>query len=340
MRHASGRRTHALATALALAALAAAGCSSGDDSTDQQIVAAASAAQSPPVTIAPSGTVYQFARHGQMSACDPQTATVLVLADNGTSVSVFATSALQAPRHTIGLPQPATGLASDGKGLVYLSTTGGYYRVDLAAGRASKVDVPEQQQTAFTAIARRADGTLTLGDAAGVVYTLAADNRVTAKVGGFTHIDSLAAQGSTVIVLDRAQSSVTTLTSDGTSLAHALRAGDGATTMLADNAGRLLVADTRGGALLVFGTDSLILRQRYPIPNSPYGLAASPKLSWVSQTATNTVIGYDLSTGIPVERARYSTVRQPDSLTTDGSTLYVVSSSGDGIQAIDIRSVG
>ncbi len=59
-------------------------------------------------------------------------------------------------------------------------------------------------------------------------------------------------------------------------------------------AGRVLVADTRGDELLVFGTDPLIMRQRYPVPAAPYGLAGSAQLAWVSQTAANTVIGYDL----------------------------------------------
>ena len=94
-------------------------------------------------------------------------------------------------------------------------------------------------------------------------------------------------------------------------------AGEGATTMVADAAGRVLVADTRGGELLVYGVDPLMLRQRFPVPDAPYGLVASggdtPVLAWVAQTATNTVVGYDLSTGIPVEKVRYRTVQQPNS---------------------------
>ena len=57
---------------------------------------------------------------------------------------------------------------------------------------------------------------------------------------------------------------------------------------------------------------------------------------WVSLTAANLVIGYDLATGIPVERARYPTVRQPNTLAFDdaGNTLFVVSAAGDGVQVI------
>jgi hypothetical protein len=96
------------------------------------------------------------------------------------------------------------------------------------------------------------------------------------------------------------------------------------------------VADTRGDSLLVFGTDPLLLRQRYPVSGAPYGLTGSATLAWVSETATNTVVGYDLATGIPVEKVRYRTVRQPNSLAFDDATgtLYVVSGSGAGVQVI------
>jgi DNA-binding beta-propeller fold protein YncE len=138
------------------------------------------------------------------------------------------------------------------------------------------------------------------------------------------------------VVLDRGQTSVTTIDADGHA-EQALRAGRGATTMSADQAGRVLVADTRGGQLLVYGVDPLILRQAYPVPQAPYGLAGSRALAWVSQTVSNIVIGYDLSTGIPVEKVRYPTVQQPNSLAFDeaSDTLYVVSGSGAGVQVIE-----
>jgi heme oxygenase len=66
-----------------------------------------------------------------------------------------------------------------------------------------------------------------------------------------------------------------------------------------------------------------------------------PGLAWVSQTATNTVVGYDLATGIPVEKVRYRTVQQPNSLAFDeaSGTLYVVSGSGAGVQVISNAGV-
>jgi hypothetical protein len=247
-----------------------------------------------------------------------------------------------APR-VIGLPGPATALTGDGRGTAYLATRGGYFSVDLSSGHPARVDVADAQQAEFTAIAQRADGKLVLGSADGAVYTLASQTPgavATATVGSrnkiFARVDCLATQGNTTVVLDRGQTSVTTIGADG-HVGQALRAGQGATTLAADPLGLVLVADTRGGQLLVYGVDPLILRQAYPARQAPYGLAGSRKLAWVSLTAANVVIGYDLSTGIPVERARYPTVQQPNSLAFDeaSNTLYVVSGSGAGVQIIE-----
>ncbi|WP_100469978.1 YncE family protein [Mycobacteroides abscessus] len=334
----------ALAVVITAAAAASSGCSSGGDSensADPRVITPASAAQSPPVTTAPAGTVHRIAGQASAVLFDTSTKTVSILANEGRIVTTVTRDDLDTVRRVTRLPSPATAAVGDDRGTVYLSTAGGYFALDIASGRADKVNISGHENTEFSAITRRPDGRIVLGSADGTVFTLDLQNQVIAHAAGFAHIDSLAYQGNTVAVLDRAQSSVTTLTAAGDGTAHALRAGEGATTMLADDKGRLLVADTRGGALLAFGlADSLILRQRYPVSGAPYGLAYSATLIWVSQTATNTVIGYDLSTGIPEERARFATVRQPNSLVSDGSTLFVASGAGDGIQAIDIRSLG
>jgi DNA-binding beta-propeller fold protein YncE len=244
------------------------------------------------------------------------------------------------PPRTVPLPAAATALTGDGRGTTYVSTRGGYFRVDVAAGTVIRLNVDGAKDTDFTAIAHRHDGKVVLGSADGAVYTLSSDTAVGAKLEIFARVDALAAQGDTVVVLDRGQTSVTTVDASGTHAEHSLRAGDGATTIAADSAGRVLVADTRGDELLVFGADPLMLRQRYPVPGAPYGLTGSNGLAWVSETATNSVVGYDLATGIPVEKVRYRTVQQPNSLAFDDDTgtLYVVSGSGGGVQVI-LRAV-
>jgi len=267
---------------------------------------------------------------------DPVTASLAVLSPGVGGQSAVTVVPAAGDLRLIPLPGKATALTGDREGTVYASTRGGYFRVDLRAGTAGQVEVEGQHDTDFTAIARRADGKLVLGSADGAVYTLSSDTAVGGSVKIFARVDALVAQGNTTFVLDRGQTSVTTISASGTDADHALRAGEGATTMAADSAGRVLVADTRGDELLVFGSDPLILRQRYPVRDAPYGLAGSSKLAWVSQTAINSVVGYDLATGIPVEKVRYRTVQQPNSLAFDeaSGTLYVVSGSGAGVQVI------
>jgi outer membrane protein assembly factor BamB len=312
------------------------GCSSNPADDPPPTIVPAQAAESPPVTGAPAGIVRPLSGHAQAATFDTATSSLAVLAP-----AVDGQSAVQTLRPT-GTPQvvplrgPGTAMAGDNAGMVYVSTRGGYFRVDLRARTADRVDVEGQPDTDFTAIARRADGKLVLGSADGAVYTLSSDTAVGASLKIFARVDALVTQGNTAVVLDRGQTSVTTVSENGTDAEHALRAGEGATTMAVDPAGRVLVADTRGDGLLVFGTDPLILRQRYPVRDGPYGLAGSSKLAWVSQTAVNTVVGYDLTTGIPVEKVRYRTVQQPNSLAFDeaSGTLYVVSGSGAGVQVI------
>jgi DNA-binding beta-propeller fold protein YncE len=318
-------------------AIGLSGCSSNPADAPPPTITPAQAAVSPPVTGTPAGTLRPLTAPAQGAVFDGKTGSLAVLSESEITI-------LGEPGGTRSVPLPgvATAITGDGEGQAYASTRGGYFRIDLAEGTATPVRVEGQEQTDFTAITRRADGRLALGSADGTVFTLSSDTAVGAHLKIFARVDDLVAQGNTVVVLDRGQTSVTALSEDGEKAEQALRAGEGATTMAADSVGRVLVADTRGGQLLVFGTDPLILRQKYPVRDAPYGLAGSSTLAWVSQTASNAVVGYDLSTGIPVEKVRYRTVQQPNSLAYDESsgTLYVVSGSGAGVQVIPDAAVG
>lgn len=343
-RHKLAAQRCALGLAVLLSAVA--GCSSNPLATAPRTIEPAHAAVSPPASQQPAGAVRPLAGHAAAAVFDGGTHQLAVLTPGNdpaapASVTVFGDP--QTPPRVVELPGAATALADDGHGTAYLAARGGYLAVELSTGRVTQVAVADAVQTEFTAVAQRADGRLVLGSADGAVYTLASpapgsvtNATVTSRNKIFARVDWLATQGNTTVVLDRGQTSVTTIDADGHTQ-QALRAGRGATTMAADPAGRVLVADTRGGQLLVYGADPLILRQAYPVPQAPYGLAGSRALAWVSQTVSNIVIGYDLSTGIPVEKVRYPTVQQPNSLAFDeaSDTLYVVSGSGAGVQVIE-----
>ncbi|AFM17888.1 hypothetical protein Mycch_3138 [Mycolicibacterium chubuense NBB4] len=329
------------ATAVVLAVFSVGACSSNPVDAPPPTIVPAQAADSPPATSPPPAVVRPLTAHASAAVFDAATKSLVTLAPGADGRSVVTVMSADGGTAAVDTDGVATAMTGSGDGRLFLSTRGGYFRVDLARRVATKVGVDGAETVDFTAIARRADGRLVLGSADGAVYTLSSDTAVAAKLKIFARVDALVTQGDTAVVLDRGQTSVTTINTEGTDSEHALRAGEGATTMTADRAGRVLVADTRGGELLVYTVDPLMLRQRYPVPDAPYGLTSSAGgkgsgLAWVAQTATNTVVGYDLATGIPVEKVRYRTVRQPNSLAYDDAsgTLYVVSGSGAGVQVI------
>jgi outer membrane protein assembly factor BamB len=320
------------------------GCSAKNLDETPAAVAPAQPAQSPPLSQAPAGTVRPLDGRPQTAIFDGRTAQLVVVTPGSTAsapASVTLLSPQQTSQRVVDLPGPATGLTGDNRGTAYLSTRGGYFVVDLSARQAVRVSVGDAANVEFTSITRPSDGTVVLGTADGTLYTVTPGTPDARRARVHAHIDSLAAQGNTIVVLDRGQTSVTPIGTDG-KVGQSLRAGLGATTMVTDPAGRLLVTDTRGGQLLAFGVDPLILRQAYPVEQSPYGVVGSRGLAWVSQTSANFVIGYDLSTGIPLEKVRYPTVRQPDTLAFDDAagTLYVVSGDGGGVQVIEHAATG
>lgn len=297
-------------------------------------VAPAQAASSPPLTVAPAGTVRPLSGQVRGALFDARTGQLVVLQSDPARLELLGSG--DTPQREVALPSPATALAGDGAGTVFLSTNGGYVAVDLTDSRVTTVRVAGAEQAPFSSITRRTDGTVVLATSDGSLSALRPGSTDAERTDVHAHVDSLAAQGNTVAVLDRSQTSVTTVGADGR-VGQSLRAGQGATTMSADSQGRLLVADTRGGQLLVFGVDPLILRQAYPVADAPFGVVGSTRLAWVSQTSANTVVGYDLSTGIPQEKVRYPSVRQPNALAFDeaAGALFVVSGDGGGVQVIE-----
>ncbi|ORB01320.1 hypothetical protein BST33_09055 [Mycolicibacter minnesotensis] len=315
-------------------------CSSNPITAPPPTIAPAQPAVSPATTARPAGTVRPLAGAATAAVFDAATGLLAVLSpgpDPQAPATVGLVGGSAKPPTAVALPGPASALAGDGRGVVYLSRRGGYVTLDLATRELTQVDVDEAADVDFTAIARRSDGILVLGSADGAVFTLTSDGRhVAERAKIFARVDQIVTQGDVAVVLDRGQTSVTTIGTDGKPQ-YALRAGQGATTLAADPRGPVLAADPRGGRLLVYGVDPLMLHQDFPVPNAPYGLAGAGGFAWVSQTGTNVVVGYDLTTGIPVEKVRYPTVQQPNTLALDekSDTLYVVSGSGDGVQVIE-----
>ena len=169
--------------------------------------------------------------------------------------------------------------------------------------------------------------------------TVLEESRPGRTIPGFVDAARLVPAGTKVGVLDRGRSAVSLVDISSGETSPALRAGNGAAGAVADRFGRMLVTDARDGELLALAGDPLLLRQRFPLPGAPYGLAydARRDLAWVTLTARNEVVGLDVAGGEPVVVHRFPTVHQPDAVAVDpvSGRVVVVSASGAGLQVID-----
>ncbi|GAB09361.1 hypothetical protein GOARA_036_00930 [Gordonia araii NBRC 100433] len=330
-------RPHALAS-LAVAVLVTvgiAGCGSGDEHgrPDVPTVSPQTPLPAPPVSRAAEGTVVPAPGLGGALAIAG--GTLAAIATDGRSVALFAANDLSRPPKTVPTP-PVRAIAPDGDRFVAVGPT---TAVRIAAD-GTTTEAPLTRPGLSVAVD---GGEVLVGTEHGRLLVLDAGLRQTDDVAGLVRIDAVgvARHGDKrqIVVLDRAQSLVTTIDPGAGQRGPALRAGNGATTMTVDHYGRIVVANPRDGQLLGFYGDPLVTRFRFPVADGPYGLAYDDRrnLLWVSATAANRLVAYDLSSGEPRERASIAAVRQPNSVVVDPASgaVYALSASGEGLQRVD-----
>lgn len=310
-----------------------AGCSSGQPQDELMVTTdpvAATAARSPDPATAPAGRVVASAPATSVAIAGRTL--VLATADG---LARYDLDDLDAAPSTVALPGPADALAVEGDSVVAaVPSKDVLVRVDP-----SGATTEQQVAGAPAASARRGDGAIVALRGSKGVAVLDGGSVVSTLSGGLLSADQVYASGSHAAVLDRLRNAVFRLDFADGDIKEGLRAGEGATNGVVDRFGRVLVVDTRGDALLAFGMEPLLLRQRYPVPGSPYGIAYDPErdLAWVTLTATNEVVGFDVAGGEPVQRYRFPTVGQPNSVAVDpaGGSVVVASASGGGVQVIE-----
>jgi WD40 repeat protein len=328
-------RRHAITVGLLVAV--AAGCSSGDGGTNLNVREPETAATSPEVTTAPAGVVSEAGTSVDSITFDADSRTVAALTGDRTTLLLQSASGADSPPRTITLPEAGNSVTAGRDGAVLVTTNSGVLQVDCASGAVQDITVDGGALSA----APFEDG-LAVGNASGEIHILDSSGAITKTIGGLASVDALSSIDGQLTALDTKQTSVTSIDADGGALGPALRAGEGATNLASSPDGRIAVTDTADGELLLFTDDDLILRQRFPVAGSPFAVAfdTTSGVIWVTSTSTNEVVGYDVSTGLGVETARFPTVRQPDSLAVDSQSgdLFVGSSDGQGIQRIQSRS--
>jgi DNA-binding beta-propeller fold protein YncE len=175
----------------------------------------------------------------------------------------------------------------------------------------------------------------------GRALTVTAAGRITADVAVGDHPHDAAGGGGRALAVVSVRERLLELY-DPRTLKRTARAAAGVGPTHVVAAGdRLYVADTRGGALLVFATrPKLALVRRVYLPGGPYGIALDPVRHrlWVTLTARNEVVEL-AATGRPHPLVRWPTVRQPDSVAVDPAlgTLAVTGRDAGVLQLIDVR---
>jgi len=305
--------------------------------TDKPV--AAVAAVSPPTTVAPAGAVTPLADTPTALAINSEARLLAVAVDKPPSVLLYRlgdTDTLTAAK-TVRLTAPAESLTVDGDALLAsVGKSGELVRI-TSDGKAKPAATISGETVSA---ARFGDRTLVAVRDRRAVAVLGGDKIYRMITGDLMSADQVLSTGDHAVVLDRLRNAVFELDVRAGTIDQGLRAGQGATNAVTDRYGRVLVTDTRGGALLAFSLDPLLLRQNYPVPGAPYAIAYDRErdLAWVTLTETNEVVGYDIAGEQPEEKYRFPSVAQPDTVAVDPSSgrVIVASGTGKGIQVISI----
>jgi hypothetical protein len=304
------------------------------------VLSAAEPATSPQVRATPAGRVLPLDGHAGATVVEPVNRVLAVAVTGPDRVLLYDMAALAdgagEPTRTVPLPGPAEQLDLGVAGEVLVPVRGAGVVVRIGTGRDQNVTTVTLSGGPVAAAVAADRLVVALADDRAVAVL--DSDRVVHTVPGLAGAADLVAVGARVVVIDRLRTAIATVDPVTGNQGPALRAGDGATNAAGDRYGRVLVTDTRGGELLAFTAEPMIMRQRYPVPGAPYAIAydAERDLAWVTLTERNEVVGFDVAGGEPVERYRLATVRQPDAVAVDSGSgaVVVVSGTGEGMQVV------
>ena len=278
-------------------------------------------AEAPQPEEAPAGTVMELDRKPEGLVADPETGLVavglrnpdeLALLNSDTGQVVRRIDLPESPRH-LSLADPggpvlvpaerADELVQVGlpEGDILQTTPVGDFPHDAAATPNGRIFVLDEQASTISVIED--------GEVIETLETLSFPGGAAATPEGLVGV--VAVRGLGLEVFD----------SESLESIGRIDAGEGPTHVVAGPDGRFYVADTRGDAVLVFEAQPELERvARIPLDEgSPYGIAMDPERGhlWVTLTAENEVVQYDISGGELEELERYPTVRQPNTVAVE-----------------------
>jgi DNA-binding beta-propeller fold protein YncE len=315
----------AMATALAVSALS---CSSGSAS---HRLGAAEPASAPAGGAPAAGAIVRVGDGPEGIVFDPKTRLVAIAVQRPDRLELLNASSLR-PVRIVPLPGSARHLQLAGPGgpvLVPDESADELIQVELPRGEIRATAVGRQPHEAAAAgpvivVGNELDGSISFIRNGSVVRT-----RADVKQPG-----GVVADGTIAAVVDVGAFTLSTFDLRTMARRAVKPAGSGPTHAVLAGGQRVLVVDTRGNALLVFSLDPLEQLTHLALPGAPYGVTIDrlTDTAWVTLTATNQVVGIDLSGPTPRVIARYPTVRQPNSVAVaPGSHVLWVTGTYSGV---------
>lgn len=318
---------------LAVASLLA-GCSSASPETNPTIDPATPAVA--PLTVPAAGTVVP-APAGEVLTFEPQSRRLLEIAHDGLVLFDADRGAAEVARIPLGAHAPASAASVAPNGRVLVAARGAVLDVDAAAGTARPIPLDGD----IRSVAALPDGRIAAGTADGRILIVAADGAVSETIDGLVGVDALLAGHGRLAAVDRRQAMLSLVNVDKGVLGDSVRVGRGLTNAVIDPFGRIITVDTGKNQVIAYTIDPFMERFLAPMSGSPWAVDYddASRLAWFTLTASNEVAGYALGSGTPVEKQRYPTVRQPNSVAVDSKTgtVFVLSAAGDGVQILPTR---
>jgi DNA-binding beta-propeller fold protein YncE len=294
-------------------------------------------AVAPPVVEAPAGQIVPVGHAPEGVAVDPSTGLVAVALRAPDAVAVLDPDGR--PVRRVDLPAPARHLRfADQPGVLLapLERAGALAAIDVRDGSILDRVGLQRQPHDVVAVSGRAFVSNEFSDTLAVVE----DGRVVRALAAPAQPGGVAGAGTSVGVLGVRSHQLEVYDAGSLRALGSAPAGAGPTHV--DGAGnRLYVVDTRGGAVLVFqARPRPALVGRATAGGRPYGVALDPARQrlWVTETATNRLVEYDVSGAAPRLVATFPTVRQPNGVAVDGRTgrVYVTGTAGGELQVLAV----
>lgn len=339
-------RTRALSAACVAVPVVLAGCSSSGsspaNSSPSKRPGAAEPASAPSNTAAPAGRVMAVGDKAEGIIYDPVSKLVAVAVRNPSRLLLLDGTTL-AVRRSVPLPGVVRHLQLAGPGgpvLAPCESANALVEVPLRGDLTLRTTTVGKEPHDATAV----DGGIrVVGDEFGPSLSVVRDGKlirtITGPASGVEQPGSVIGDGPDVALVDVKAFTVSTFDPATGKRLGVIDAGAGPTHGVLANSGVLAVTDTRGNALLTYQLDPLKETAAIPLAGTPYGIAFDPVKDWVwiTLTARNQVVAFDLTGSTPREVVRLPTDEQPNTITVapGSATVWITGTRAGSVQQIN-----